>query len=159
MSDSVLSTGLYRQLVRITEDERGNPVDWVGCFGYLDARTAEGLAFEAVLENGRPILQKANEGKVRLYTDRIKFTLLGHFRWRRRGDSNKFHLGKDKVSIPCISVESVTMDHLIDDPEFTTIARKIAILRPKKKGRELTVGLRFEDEVDRSVLFFGDASS
>jgi hypothetical protein len=144
---TVLDLGAYHLLIRILRDDEKNEVNWVGYFGGLDGRIAEGFAFEAVLECGKPVLRKVKDGRIRLYTEFIRFRVLGHFRWRRRNDPQElYHRDSDSVWIPCIPLGSVRKEHLFEEPPFDTIRRKIAVLRPKLQRNGPVIAVSYKNE-------------
>lgn len=151
---SILSLGEYLQLVRISRNDEGKIVDWVGFFGFLDGSVTEGWAFEVASVNGNEVLQPVRNGYcVRLYTDRIAYSTLGYVRWKRRGDSvERIGHMSEVFQFPCIRVDRVTTKHLFNDPEFQTIQRTIVTLRVVPAnvravdGGESAISLEYQDE-------------
>jgi len=148
---SLLSLGEYLQLVRISRNDEGKSVDWVGFFGFLDGSVTEGWAFEVASVDGNEVLQPVRNGYcVRLYTDRIAYSTLGYVWWKRRSDSAE-RIGRmsEAFQFPCIRVDRITEKHLFDDPEYRTVHRTIVTLRPvltAADSRESAIGLEYQDE-------------
>lgn len=149
MKKPIFGLGLYKQLVHIHRDDEGNGVNWFGHFGGLHESIAEGFAYEAVLENGKPVVRPVRNGyMVRLYTQGLGYTPLDHFLWMRCADDDDFRRpAGDMVRIPCIPAESVTTEHLYHDPDFKTIQRRIAIVRAIPSGTGAGLHLRFLDDI------------
>ncbi len=138
----------YCQFVHITQDDTGKRVSLVGCLGGLESPVAEGIAFESVIKNGKPIIRAVKNGYcVRLYSKGITYTSLGHFYWRRRTDcEKKFPHAPDRVVLPCIAYDSVQERHIFTDPEFTTVPRNHAVLTPILVGGKPTIQVSFIPE-------------
>lgn len=138
----------YVQLVHIYCGEHGERVNWIGHFAGLRDPIAEGFAYEATLKDGRPWVRPVRNGyTVRLYTQKLQYASLGHFRCIRRKDTAAFLCPTPEVvRIPCIAAHAVTTDHLYDDPYFKTIRRRIAVLNAVQCGDGAGLRLRFEEE-------------
>jgi len=137
----------YFRFVRVTKNDAGKRVDWVGYFGGLEGPLAEGFAFQSVHKAGRPVIDTVNNGYcVRLYTDCITYTELDYFYWSRRADQvEQFVRSPDQVVLPCIPYDSVRNCHLYRDPEFATIKRRRALLTPAVLAGKTTIQLSFSD--------------
>lgn len=153
MHNGILDLGAYHQLIRITRDDEGNEMNWVGYFRGLDGRIAEGFAHEAILENGRPKIQKVREGlPIRLYREHITYTELGYFLCRRPSDAKELRCGNGQsVLIPCIAIESVKEEYLDEEPQFISIPRHIVVLRPAIKKNRPAISISYRSEKVREL--------
>ena len=133
-------------LVHITKVE-GRPVDWYGWFGGFGDGLAEGFAWKAELQDDKPVVVEVGKYCQRLDSRNVKFDSLNHFKWSRLYDKeNKLEVAPGTVSVFCIPIDSVTDDHLLNDPEYRTITRKIATFHPVLKDGKPTIEVSFEDE-------------
>ncbi len=141
--------GMYDkyQLLRITRNEKGEKVDWLGLFGGVGEGTLiEGFAFEAVLKDGEPVLQRVEKGyTVRLYESSISYIPFPFFLWTKRGDANKqsWRSGRQVAKIPLVPVDFVSYDEMLNE----NYQRKICTLTPRLlRSGKVVIDAKFEAE-------------
>lgn len=126
-------SNIYVNVVRITHDESGAPVDWVGCFGGLQDPLAVGYAYSARRDGDGAVLEQVGEGYLlRLATKRLRYDPTGWVLWHRNTDvAERFKFTPAVVKFPCLSYHDVRgSDALFDDPEYRDLQRWIVTLTP-----------------------------
>ena len=148
VSNKIVHLPWYYVMVRITENENGKPVDWIGFFGYLGTdMITEGFAYEAVIVDGKPVLVKVNgDYTIRLYEKEIKYTPFDYFLWKRVGDPDHLVFSQDKVTIPCLQISAITGDMVMTYPKFREARRTLVTLKPVRKWGKAKIKMAFAPE-------------